>query len=209
MNMRKRFEGVFQKKCLKLFVSAYQTARNEKSVKIEWKENDITKKLHEYLKINPVRKEWNISTDLEHYIDKANIGEEKGFADKSPRIDLKFSTFTFLSLKIINFQSSFEYFYFIEAKRLKENDKPLQVRYISTGIDNFTSKKYDNGCLIGYLVEGNLKLTITKINSLLEKDNRKTEFLNFKESDLHDFYYESEHIEIGILKHFIFDFTEE
>lgn len=207
-NIRNSFKNKFDFKCLKLFISAYQTAVRDNSINVDWQENDITAKLYKYIKENPDRRELKIAIDIESYILEDSIEEEKGFADKSPRIDLKFSSFTFLSLKIINFQSSFEYCYFIEAKNLKEKSSQLKRRYIETGINSFTSKKYENGCLAGYLLKGDLELTIEGINSLLKKDKRNTEFLNFKKSDLHDFYYESEHIEIGILKHFIFDFTE-
>lgn len=210
INFQKRFEVLFQKRCLRLFVAAYQIAREENAVKVDWNENDITQKLDDYMQVNSFREEWNISTHVESKIhNNEDIEEVKGFADKLPRIDLKFSSFTRWNFfGFISWNTPIEFIYFIEAKNLKEKSSQLKRRYIETGINSFTSKKYENGCLAGYLLKGDLELTIEGINSLLKKDKRNTEFLNFKKSDLHDFYYESEHIEIGILKHFIFDFTE-
>jgi len=45
------------------------------------------------------------------------------------------------------------------------------------------------------------------INKLLIKDKRNTQTLNSKKNDLHKDYFESSHIEIGVLRHLIFDFT--
>ena len=123
--------------------------------------------------------------------------KKKGFADKLPRIDLRMSSIT----------SKLEFKYFFEAKRLKENDSGLKRSYIGDGMDRFISKKYPHGCMLGYLLKGNVNETVIGINLLLIKDNRNTQTLNSKKYGLHKDYFESEHIEIGILKHLIFDFT--
>lgn len=200
-NIRKKFKERFEVRCLTLFVDAYEKAKIDKAVQTNLDENDITAKLNEYIDKSPLRLEWRIHTNVEHHLPNNDKDESKGFSAKFARIDLRFS----------NFISAFEYIYFIEAKNIEQKGSKgsqLKRRYIETGLNSFTSKKYENGCLVGYLLKGDLELTIKGINSLLKKDKRNTEFLNLKKSDLHEFYYESEHIEIGILKHFIFDFTE-
>jgi len=58
-----------------------------------------------------------------------------------------------------------------------------------------------------YLLEGKTNETIQGINSLLEKDKRNKETLIFKSHKLIKTYYESNHSDIGTLKHLIFDFT--
>lgn len=123
---------------------------------------------------------------------------DKGIADKLPRIDFIYS-------KIWKKQ---RFSYVIEAKNLKENDSKLKRRYIKTGIDSFVSGKYDNGSLIGYLLEGEIDDTIKGINSLLVKDKRSTETLEAKNNKICPSYYESYHTEIGVLKHVILNFTE-
>ena len=75
-------------------------------------------------------------------------------------------------------------------------------------MDRFILAKYPiDGCMLGYLIEGTPDETKKGINSLLEKDKRNTETLHPNSNKLYQFYYESNHSQIGILKHLIFDFT--
>lgn len=191
-----KFRNAFEQKCCQLIIEAYQTSLTEKVIQLDWNENDISSELHRHIKGNPLRVKWKVSTNVEANIPK-DIPKVKGFADKFPRIDFRLTSFI----------STYEYEYFFEAKNLKQNDSALKRRYIDTGIDNFVSKKYENGSLIGYLLEGKTGETVKGINSLLEKDKRQTETLNFTANKLFKFYYESSHSDIGILKHLIFDFT--
>src|SRR5690606_3196577 len=101
----------------------------------------------------------------------------------------------------------YEFEYFFEAKNLKQNDSKLKRRYIKTGIDSFVSKKYENGTLIGYLLEGKIFDTVNGVNALLVKDKRDSEILKLGSNNLLKSYYESNHSKIAILKHLIFDFT--
>ena len=186
----------FEQKCFQLIIEAYQTSIVEKVIQLNWNENDISSELHHHIKDNPIRVKWKISTNVESHI-PTDIPKVRGFASKFPRIDFRLSIFS----------KNYEYEYFLEAKNLKENDSALKRRYIHTGIDNFISTKYTNGSLIGYLLDGNLDETIKGINSLLEKDKRNTEVLKSVSNKLHKNYYESDHHDIGMLKHLIFDFT--
>lgn len=195
-----KFRNAFEQKCCQLIIEAYQTSLTEKVIQLDWNENDISSELHRHITVNPLRKKWNFFTQVEAHIPNENIAKEKGFADKFPRIDFKLATF----------YRNDDYEYFFEAKNLKQNGKSgyaLKRRYINTGIDSFVSKKYENGSLIGYLLEGKTDDTIKGINSLLEKDKRNSETLIFKSNKLIKTYYESNHSDIGILKHLIFDFT--
>lgn len=180
-------------------IEAYQTSLTEQAIQLDWNENDISSELHRHIKGNPLRLKWKVSTNVEADIPK-DIPKVKGFSDTFPRIDFRLTSFI----------STYEYEYFFEAKNLKQNGQEgsaLKRRYIRTGIDNFVSKKYENGSLIGYLLEGKTNETIIDINSLLEKDKRNTETLNLKSNKLIKTYYESNHSGIGTLKHLIFVFT--
>lgn len=190
------YRNAFEIHCFRLIIDAYHLSVKEKVIKLEWNENDISSELHKHIKENPLRKKWKISTNVEEKIPK-DIPKEKGFADKFPRIDFRLTTF----------KNKEEYEYYFEAKNLKQNDSSLKRRYIETGIDSFISRKYENGSLIGYLLEGNINETIKGINSFLVKDKRNTEVLNRSKNKLFNEYYESNHIEIGTLKHLIFNFT--
>lgn len=74
-------------------------------------------------------------------------------------------------------------------------------------MQRYLSEKYPMGCMLGYLLEGNADETKNGINSLLIKDKRNSEVLNLESHNLIKSYYESNHSKIGILKHLIFDFT--
>lgn len=190
------FRNAFEQRCFQLIVEAYQISLTERIIQLDWNENDISSELHRHIKENPLRGKWKISTNVEANIPK-EIPKVKGFANKFPRIDFRLTSFI----------STYEYEYFFEAKNLKQNDSALKRRYIDTGINNFVSKKYENGSLIGYLLEGEILETVAGINSLLEKDNRNAESLKLIDNKLLENYYASNHLSIGILKHLIFDFT--
>lgn len=192
------FRKGFEDKCYQLLIEAFNSSVTEKIIQRDWDENDITSELHRHINTNPLRLEWEISTNVEHHLPKATIVKKKGFASKLPRIDLRLNRIS----------SNLEYTYYFEAKNLKEkNDSGLKRRYIDTGIDNFVTKKYENGSLVGYLLEGDLKKTVQGINKLLKKDNRNSEYLIKKQMPQHNYYYESQHQNIGVLKHLIFDFS--
>ena len=196
MALNDLYKNAFEQKCFRLIVDAYQTSLNDKVIQLDWDENDISCELHQHIIGNPLRKKWKVSTNVESHIPK-DVSKVKGFSSKFPRIDFRLTTFA----------KSNEYEYFFEAKNLKQNDSALKRRYINTGINNFVSKKYENGSLIGYLLEGKTDETVKGINSLLKKNKRQTETLHFTSYKLFKSYYESNHSDIGILKHLIFDFT--
>ncbi len=196
MRYKVNYKKAFEQRCFRLIIEAYQASLNEKIIQLNWNENDISAEIRKHIKENPLRIKWKIVSSAEPPLPK-DTPKEKGFADKFPRIDFRLTTFS----------KNNEYDYFFEAKNLKQNDSKLKRRYINTGINNFTSKKYENGSLVGYLVEGKIDETIEGINTLLRKDKRETEVLIHKQEKLLKSYYESNHSEIGILKHLIFDFT--
>ena len=190
------FKRAFENRCHILLTQAYQTSLTTKAIQLDWDENDISSELHEYIKINPLRSKWKVSSNVEAHLPKT-VPKVKGFSATFPRIDFRLTSFI----------STFEYEYFFEAKNLKEKDSALKRRYITTGIDNFTSGKYKDGSIVGYIVEGATGKTVDGINKLLKKDSRTAEWLTTKANALHADYYESQHTAVGTLKHFIFNFT--
>lgn len=196
-NIYEKFRNAFEHRCYCLIIDAYKTSLTEKIIQLDWNENDISSELHQHINENPLRLKWKVSANVEAHIFK-DIPKTKGFSAKFPRIDFRLTSFI----------STYEYEYFFEAKNLKQNNPKSKRRYIETGIDSFVSKKYKNGSLIGYLLEGKADKTIEGVNSLLEKDKRDTETLIFKSNKLINTYYESNHSDIGTLKHLIFDFID-
>lgn len=192
----KNFKSSFENRCFRLLIQAYQTSLTNNVIQIDWDENDISSELHEYIKLNPLRSKWKVSSNVEAHL-PTTISKVKGFSATFPRIDFRLTSFI----------STFEYEYFFEAKNLKQKDSALKRRYIKTGIDNFTSGKYKDGSIVGYLVEGVSSKTVESINKLLNKDSRNMEKLTLKPNALHADYYESEHTTVGTLKHFILNFA--
>lgn len=197
MKRSEKYVEKFEQRCFQLIIEAYQTSLTEKIIRLDWNENDISSEIHKHIKANPLRLEWKVSTNVEAHLPDERLPKIKGFADKFPRIDFRLTSFF----------STYEFEYFFEAKNLKQNDSALKRRYIETGIDNFVSGKYKNGSLLGYSLQGKTSETVKGINSLLNKDKRKSETLNLKPNQLLKTTYESKHEKIGSLKHFIFDFT--
>lgn len=193
----KDYKDSFEGKCFRLIVEAYQTSLTEKVIQLDWNENDISYELYEIMERNLKRvTKFKIHLSPEYRIPK-NVSKAKGFSDKLPRIDLKMAHFALMQ----------EFKYFFEAKRLKENSSDLKRAYINEGMDRYISEKYPIGCMLGYLLEGKIDKTVGGINSLLKKDKRDTEVLFLKPSKLLKTVYESNHSDIGTLKHLIFDFT--
>ena len=50
----------FEQKCFQLIIDAYQTSIVEKAIQLDWDENDISSKLHRYIKDNPIRIKWKV-----------------------------------------------------------------------------------------------------------------------------------------------------
>jgi hypothetical protein len=191
------FQQSFQTRCIQLVINAYHSAILAKSVNKSLEEEDITAVLSKFIDDNPLRLEWNIVNNTEDRLRDDSIKISKGFAKKSARIDLRFTT--------IN--SSSEYKYYMEAKNLKENDSGLKRRYIKTGIDNYISKKYNYGFLVGYLLEGSAVNNVDCINKLLIKDTRNKEVIELSTTKIAGFdQYISDHTTIKI-KHLFFDFN--
>ena len=191
------FRKAFECNCIKLIVSAYHKTIMSNFNYLNWEENDITAQLHKYIDDDPFRLKKRITTNVESILANNSLLKNRGYAAEYSRIDMRF----------VVFKSNDEYKYFAEAKLLKEQDSKLKRRYIKTGIDNFTSGKYYNGCLIAYIVEGILINTVDGVNKLLKMDHRDSEILIKSTCNDHNEYYESMHSSIGVLKHYMFDFT--
>ena len=192
-NFKKRFET----KCFQLITEAYDFAIQERVIEIDWHEDDITSELNGHIEKNRQRLKWGIISNVYHTVPKDKLKKEKGYSSKLPIIDLRLTTI----------DSSMEYRYYMEAKRLKEKCSKLKRLYINEGIDRFLSRKYPKGCLLGYIIEGDIDKTVHGINKLLKTDDKEYEILEYKTHKICHSYYESVHNCGFIIKHLMFDFT--
>lgn len=191
------FKRSFDEKCVALLVAAYRTSIVNHIFLVDWMENDFTSMLVNYIDKDSRRLKWNIHCHREHHLHDDTNQTNKGFANKEDIIDMRLSSISFRQ----------EYCFYVETKRLKEKDTGLLNRYIETGMDHYLTEKYPRGVLLGYLIEGNVDVTIQKINALLTKGTRTSEMLIRKEHSFHDQYFESTHPNFGVISHFVFDYT--
>lgn len=205
------FKERFEENCISLLIESFQSVHNSGRVMTDYSENDITAQLVGAMKANPKRKDLQISIDRENYLDSDNTYQGLVSADESARIDIKYNTW----------HTSEEYEYFMEAKNLAENNwtknnqtlvdaAKLRKRYIETGIDNFITGKYSNGCLLGYVLQGSSDKIIEKINALLISAKRVSEALKSSNQYCKIGYYFSDHSTQSNfrLKHFLLNFSE-
>lgn len=197
MHYRQAYLNAFEADCIELIIHAYNTASAEKKYQKNWLENDFSELLCHYVNESQLSLEKGITCKTEKKLLTETENQMKGYADKLPRIDFGY-------FKIWKNQ---RFHCYMEAKRLKEKDSNLKRAYIDEGMNRFISQKYPVGCMLGYLLEGKANKTIDGINKFLEKDNRNAEILISKNHKLINAYYESNHLEIGTLKHLIFNFT--
>lgn len=196
-NISSIYRKAFEEDCIELIATAYNVAIAEKKYQSDWLENDFSELLGYYVNESPLSLDKRITCKTEKKLLSGTENQVKGFADKLPRIDFAY----FKVWKKQRFQC------YMEAKRLKEKDSGLKRAYINEGMDRYIFEKYPIGCMLGYLLEGNVSKTVDGINTLLNKDKRSTEILYSMASGKINFCYESNHTSIGILKHLIFDFT--
>lgn len=209
-NITQFFKVQFEQNCISLLLNSYESIANKNSFK-ELTENNITAQLIGLMKLNPLRTQLNISINREAYLDSDATYAGTEEADESSRIDMKYTVWN----------SNIEYDYFIEAKNLCENDwkkngvatpvnaKKLQQRYISTGMQHFISGKYPNGCLVGYVTEGNCDNIANCINTLLTADGRNKEHLIKTGTGSLTTHYNSTHTgtKIDFLNHYLLNFN--
>ena len=165
---------ILERRCLTLLCDGYCVVKSKGSISIDKEEEDISKELLLSINANIKRMEWQIDIIPEYRLYKND-----GIAAKSAaRIDFRFSSW-----------STNQWEYFAEAKKLIEIDSykagrktkisanQLHRRYIETGIDNYLSSKYpQNGCLIGYILQGKTENIVSMLNICLCALNRKTTF---------------------------------
>jgi hypothetical protein len=205
------FKEKFEENCISLLIESFQSVHNSGRVITDYSENDITAQLVGAMKANPKRKNLQISIDRENYLDFENTYQGLTNADKSARIDIKYNTW----------HTSEEYEYFMEAKNLAEDNwiksnqtcvdaARLRKRYVETGIDNFITGKYSNGCLLGYVLQGNSDKIVEKINSLLKSAKRESEHLKSSNQYTEINFYFSDHLNPSRmkLKHFLLNFSK-
>jgi hypothetical protein len=211
-NIIRSFRTQFEGNCVQLLLESHkELLKNGVNFK-ESDENTITVQLIGYMNKNPVSADYKIDITREQYIDSSAVYAGLEDPNASPRIDIRFMTWT----------SPEKFEYFFEAKNLYESDftksgnktavnsKSYQQRYINTGIQNFINGRYPQGCLVGYVLEGNPENIADKINDLLKSASRNVECLKkINAEGKIQFCYESTHTgkHLSSLTHYFLNLT--
>ncbi|MBL7737718.1 MAG: hypothetical protein JNK14_00740 [Chitinophagaceae bacterium] len=206
-----QFKLKFEGNCIYLLLDAYNSLRNSNRKVSEESENNITAQLIGFVMESQLRLDLQITLTRENYLDTDETYDGLKDADKSPRIDFKYSVWS----------SNAEFEYYMEAKNLAENNwtknstgaivdaYKLRKRYIETGIDNFTSGRYPNGCLLGYVLEGKSHKIVELLNRILITEKRAKEILVNNKAHNVSYSYYSKHdgTSSPLLKHFMLDLS--
>lgn len=211
-NIVHSFRAQFENNCVQLLLESHKELLGKATSLKEADENSITVQLIGFMNINPISVDYKIDITREQYLDTASVYSGLEDPDTSPRIDIRFMTWT----------SAEKFEFFFEAKNLYENDftkqgnktptnsKYYQQRYIDTGMQTFIDGKYYQGCLVGYVLEGNPETIVDKINDLLKLAGRNAECLVMKTSvDSIHYCYESLHsgMHLPKLTHYLLNLT--
>ena len=202
----------FEYRCMSLLLESYSDVKLKDIVNIDCEEEYISAVLFDYIDKCPQSFEWNIDITPEYRFYEDEVLKRKKSAKTATRIDLRFC----------GWADDRKLTYFIEAKILIETDtakkerkskisaKYLHKRYIATGIDSYLSSHYpSNGCLIGYILQGETENIIGSINQHLQNYSREQELLIRQSFGLPNFdsAYLSKHKNNITIKHLMFDFT--
>lgn len=155
--------------CLDALQRGYECMVSDEQYDVDWKEDKLTAHLVAKIKLTGVLNSKQISVNHQPpiYDEGVIFGEED--PNEAPRVDFKFT----------KWYGHFEYNFYSEAKNLSEADwqkkngalvsaSKYRARYIDTGIENFLSGRYPEGCLLGYVVNGKTEKVVKGINRLIE-----------------------------------------
>lgn len=168
---KKEAKKSFKNKCLFVIVEGYYSMKSDGNFNSDWEEGDLTEQLIYFMNLSSFAQKWKIDVIPEKRLSSKTSAFENKTAKKSPRIDMR----------LMSWQKAAKQEFYVEAKNLCETnwDKKDGVtvsssyqlnRYVNTGVKHFISGYYpSNGCLCGYILQGNKKNIIQKINVILEK----------------------------------------
>lgn len=209
-NIREQLFKAFHDNCIVLIGDACQYLKDKNIVTIDWDEENISANIFTYIDQSSKAMNWKIFVADEARLYNNQILEGNKRSKNVPRIDLKLGSWDNVSR--INF--------YVEAKRLIQNKcfkkgrkslldpKQIQKRYVETGIGHYISGYYpSNGCMLGYILEGEISLIVDAVNEIIEKDYSTSEKIHdgFQTTIGIDRYYISNHNEF-ILEHFFVKF---
>jgi hypothetical protein len=161
--------NAFVNHCVEAIQIGYDMMRSENRYDVDREEDNLTICLVETIKKTPFLGQYRISVNYQSPIYTDAMAFEGANSLRAPRVDFKFSKFI----------GPKERDYYAEAKNLSENNwnksdgasvkaSHYRARYIDTGIENYLSGRYPEGCLLGYVVNGDVVNVVAGINNLIK-----------------------------------------
>ena len=220
INLANKFKNRFEDICHQLLIEGYLTIRTNNSCDNNWDEENISAHFIDNMENNPIaiNKKIDIRPEVRVYTDAIiNQGVK---AKTASRIDIYFvkTNWSIIPKQIQG--------YAVEAKNISENNwrkntnkgvnaSTQKTEYITKGIGEFLMDNYLQGCMIAYVVQGNIPNIIADINQRIKEYTiypsqigeltKTTPILNFTE--IYNSKCATPSNKKGQLKHFFFDLT--
>jgi len=210
VNLINSVNSSFEIKCLTVLVKSYETSISEKKYSKDWEEKTFSSHLVSLMKKCELAIKYDFTITKEEELEDYEIDNGLKSPKEANPIDIRFHNI-WMNLRLD---------YNIEAKNIsayewkksngsKVNASQQQTEYITKGIDRFLTGhfKNKNGCMLGYIVNGELNDVLTKINAKIVLQKNSTEIINliFPTFNNHKIF-ESIHSD-KVLKHLFLDFV--
>lgn len=205
-----KINSSFEIKCLTVLVKSYNTSIAEKRFSKDWEEKTFSSYLVSLMKKCDVALKYKMIITKEEELEDNEIDNGLKSADEANPIDIRFHNVWSKETRLN---------YIIEAKNIsssqwnksnksKVNASQQQTEYITKGIDRFLTGHYKDkkGCMLGYLVNGELQEVLLKINVKIKKQKNVSECINLGALVNKHRIFESIHGERK-LKHLFFNFV--
>lgn len=205
-----KIKSLFEKRCVEMIEWACKTLKNQKTIDMDWGEENITANIFVLIHESQKSIDYDIHPECEFPFYDEDILNNKKKAKSAHRIDLVFQ---------YNWQGH-RFSFYMEAKNLIEMDvlktgrkrktkaSVILNRYIDTGIDHYVKKYYPFGCILGYVLIGSISGIIEGINTILEKNGRSDERLQYRSGDEPWVRCESHHSSLAKpIEHYLFKFV--
>jgi hypothetical protein len=161
-------DDAFSNQCCFLIICAHFRIIDEKKLLRSWNEVSITRHLKKHLRRCITEEELYYFIVPEYPEDDDDIDDGLKDASKEVFFDLMFSSFSTRGQHYFGMEAKIV----IENNFLKRKTSTELAEYISNeGMKKFLNKDYlKRGCMIGYVMEGDLLTITTKINDRIAAD---------------------------------------
>ncbi len=199
----------FENKCLKVLIKSYRTSLSQKIYSKDWEEKTFSSHLVSLMRKCDIALKYKLTITKEEELENFEIDNGIRSAKEANPIDIRFH----------NIWSNLRLNYNVEAKNIsssewvksngnKVNASQQQTEYLTKGIDRFLTGHFKNneGCMLGYIVNGTLDEVLYKINRKIETQKSFNETVNSTSLIDNLEIFESTHPQRK-LKHLLFNFV--